>query len=265
MKKSTFFLVLFSVTLFPCVYAQSITAREIVDKQEDIHSAQREYTLQRMILVDNRNNREIRNIREYSMDFSEDHSRFLIVFDSPQSVRGTALLTWWNRYAESDQWMYLPAQRRMQRIAEGSKKGYFMGSDFTFEDMQPENLDNFQYKILKETTFSEMPCWVIEVIPVSDEIKKASGYSRRILYILKDFFFTVKIEFYDKWDVLIKTQQNGLLKKIDDTRLRSNKIIMVNHKTNHKTIIETLEREIDKEMDQQVFTERYITSGRHLP
>ncbi|MBI9098052.1 MAG: outer membrane lipoprotein-sorting protein [Spirochaetaceae bacterium] len=242
-----------------------MSGREIIDEQDRRHGAQSEYTLQQMTLIDKNNNQEIRNMREYSMDISDDHSRSLIVFDTPESIMGTALLTWWNRNDESDQWMYLPAQKRMQRIAKGSKKGYFMGSDFSFEDIQPEKQDNFDFEIAGETTISGLPCWMIEVTPNNTRTMESSGYSRRILYILKEYFFTVKIEFYDKWNVLLKTQQNGLLQKIDGSRFRANKIIMINHQTDHKTIIETEDREINQKINEDIFTERYITTGRHLP
>lgn len=246
------------------VFSQSMTGREIMEEQDRRHGSSAEYSYEKMTLVDSNGNQEARIVRNYTKEMNADQTRFLMVFDSPASVKGTALLTWSNDGAENDQWMFLPAQNRLQRIAKGSKKSYFMGTDFTFEDMEPEDIDNFNYNITGEENISGLPCWVIEAVPNNTETEKASGYSKRTLYVLKDYFFTVQIEFYDKRGAKIKTQQNGMLKKIDGNRFRSNKRIMTNHKTNHRTILEVGKREIDIQLDNDIFTERYITSGRHM-
>ena len=262
--KKTVSLFLLLIFVGYAAFAQTMTAKEIMDEQADRHGSDSEYSLEKMTLVDRNGNQEIRAMRRFSKKIDDTQSRFLMVFDSPESIRGTALLTWTNKDAGDNQWMFLPAQNRMQRIARGSKKGYFMGTDFTFEDIQPDDADNFDYEIIDEATISGLPCWVIQAIPNNEETEQASGYSRRTMYVLHTYFFTVKIEFYDKRDALIKTQQNGLLKLIDNQRFRANKVIMVNHSTGHKTILEVAEREIDHGLDTDMFSERYITSGRHL-
>ena len=131
-----------------------MTGREILDEQNSRHGSDTEYTKEKMTLIDDSGNQEVRLIRRFSKDMGNDEVRFLFVFDSPKSIKGTALLTWAYDRGESDQWMFLPAQNRLQRIAKGSKKGYFMGTDFTFEDMEPEDLDNFDYEIIDEVQIS---------------------------------------------------------------------------------------------------------------
>jgi hypothetical protein len=241
-----------------------MTGRQILDEQNSRHSSDTEYTKEKMTLVDGSGNQEIRIIRRFSKDMNDDEVRFLLVFDSPKSIEGTALLTWAYDGGESDQWMFLPAQNRLQRIAKGNKKAYFMGTDFTFEDMEPEDLDDFDYKIIDEVQISGLDCWMIKASPNNARTRQSSSYDYRVLYILRDYYFTVKIEFYDKRGVKIKTQQNGLLTKLDGQRFRANKIIMTNHELNHRTIIDFITREIDEALDDGIFTERYVTSGRHL-
>lgn len=255
-----FILFLFSSQLT----AQEWTAKKIMEEQGERHKAKSEFAKEQMTLVDKKGNKEIRITRKYGKELEEDKSRFLIVFDSPKSVKGTALLTWNEKDQDADQWMYLPAQKRMQRIAKGSKKGYFMGTDFTFEDMQPEDQDNFDYTIIRSDKISGLDCWVIKAKPNNPTTERESGYKWRILYVLKKYFFTVKIEFFDKREKKIKTQVNGRLKRINGTRYRTNKSQMTNHETGHKTITEVVSREIDKPIDSTMFTERYITSGRHV-
>ena len=252
--------------IFQCLlaYGQDISGREILDEQNSRHGSDTEYTKEKMTLVDGNGNQEVRIIRRFSKDIYDDEVRFLLVFDSPKSIEGTALLTWAHDEGESDQWMFLPAQNRLQRIAKGNKKSYFMGTDFTFEDMEPEDLDDFNYEIIDEVQISGLDCWTIKASPNNPQTKQSSSYGYRVLYVLRDYYFTVKIEFYDNRGVKIKTQQNGLLKKIDGQCFRANKIIMTNHELNHRTIIDFIDREIDEALDDSIFTERHITSGRHL-
>jgi hypothetical protein len=257
-------LTLLGFVMICAAYAQTTTAREIMDEQADRHGSDSEFSVEKMTLIDRNNNQEVRAMRRYSKKLDEEQSRFLMVFDSPDSIRGTALLTWTNKDAGDDQWMYLPAQDRLQRIASGSKKGYFMGTDFTFEDIQPDDADNFDYDIIEETTISGLPCWVIQAVPNNEKTEQASGYSKRVMYVLQGYYFTIKVEFFDRHGSLVKTQQNGLLKKINDQRFRANKVIMVNHGTGHKTVLKIVDREIDQGLDSDIFTERHITSGRHL-
>ena len=263
--KKMIILLLFFIIQGLSAYGQEMTAREILDEQGDRHGSETEYSKEKMTLIDSGGNQEIRTIRRFSKDMGDDEVRFLLVFDSPNSVRGTALLTWSHDEGESDQWMFLPAQKRLQRIAKGSKKGYFMGTDFTFEDMEPEDLDNFDYSIEGEVEISGLGCWMIKAIPNNPQTEQSSSYSYRVMYVLKDYFFTVKIEFFSKRGNKMKTQQNGLLQKIDGQRFRANKIIMTNHESNHRTVIDFMTREIDDGLEDNIFTERYVTSGRHLP
>ena len=262
--KNTFALYVLLTIFGSAAHAQTMTAREIMEEQADRHGSDSEYSLEKMTLIDKNRNQEVRAMRRYSKKIDDEQSRSLMVFDSPDSIRGTALLTWANEDDDSNQWMFLPAQDRLQRIARGSKKGYFMGTDFTFEDIQPDDADNFDYEIIEETTISGLATWVIKAVPNNEKTERSSGYSKRVMYVLQEYFFTIKIEFFDKRNSQIKTQQNGLLKLINDRRFRANKIIMVNHGTGHRTVLEIVEREIDHGLDTDMFSERYITTGRHL-
>jgi len=241
------------------------TGIKIMKEQENRHSSTTEFTREKMILTDKNGKKEERIFRKYIKEgFKMDVTGLLIVFDLPQSISGTALLTWDNKKRENDQWLYLPAKGDLQRIASGSKKGYFMGTDFTFEDMEPEHIDEYEYKILGIEKISKMDCWKIEALPVNKEVAKNSGYSKRILYILKKLFITVKIEFYDKRDVHSKTLIISKLKKIDGDRYRPDISIMKNQKTGHRTELQVMSRDIDTAMKSDYFLQRYITTKRHM-
>ena len=152
----------------------------------------------------------------------------------------------------------------MQRIAKGSKQAYFMGTDFTFEDLEPENLTNFNYKILKEESVDGKKCWVIQSVPANAETKKSSAYAKRVLWVRKDNYYTVKIQFFDKRNKLVKTQTNTDLVKIKGQAWRSDKSLMDNHKLKHKTLVGIRTRKIDIAIDNSTFTERFISTGKHI-
>ncbi len=134
----------------------------------------------------------------------------------PKNIRDVGLLTWEQEEGkDDDQWLYLPASRQVKRITGGSKKEPFMGSDLAYEDFRPENLDAHEYKLLKEENIDGQDCWVVEAIPSTAKEKKDSGYSKRIFWIRKDIYFSVKTEFYNRRNHLAK---NGYYKELENIR-----------------------------------------------
>jgi len=264
MKKIQIFLsLLFYITLSNAAYTE-LTAKKILNEQKKRHKVKSELATEIMILVDKSGSKEKRIMKRYAKDIGNDLNRFLIVFTKPAEIKGTALLTWEQNNRNNDQWMFLPAQKRMQRIAKGSKKSYFMGTDFTYEDMEPEDIDNFNYKILRSENFNGNDCWVIESKPANKKKIRQSGYSKRNLWIRKNNYYTIKIDFFDRRNKLIKTQTNIDLVNIKGTVWRAKKSLMVNHKRKHKTVMGVKFREINININNNIFTERYIVSGRHM-
>ena len=249
------------------VHASEMTGQEIMKKQKELHKVQTEIGNEIMLLVDKDGSKERRQVKRYAKETGQDIHRYLIVFLDPADIKGTALLTWEQKERENDQWLYLPAQKKMQRIAKGSKKNYFMGTDFTYEDMEPEDIDNFIYKILRSEKLSQdkqvSECYVIESVPANKEKKKESGYSKRIMWIEKEYLYTLKVEFYDRRDRLQKVQTNHALINVSGTIWRAKKSLMKHLLRDHKTLTGTTSREINNPLKDSVFTERFILSGKH--
>jgi len=251
----------------PFVAQAEMTGREVMDKQEEMHKVQTEVGDEIMMLVDKDGNKEKRNVKRYTKEMGDDLYHYLIVFLSPADIKGTALLTWEQKERENDQWLYLPAQKKMQRIAKGSKKNYFMGTDFTYEDMEPENLDNFNYTILRteklELDKKVSECYVIEAVPANDEKKRESGYSKRIMWIEKEHFYTLKTEFYDRRERKQKVQTNYKMENVSGTIWRPKQTLMDHLEKEHKTVTGITGRKINVDLQDSIFTERYILSGKH--
>ncbi len=249
------------------VNAAEMTGRQVMEKQKERHKVKSEIGAETMLLVDKDKNQEKRQVKRYAKEVGKDLHRYLVVFLSPGDIKGTALLTWEQKGRENDQWLYLPAQKKMQRIAKGSKKNYFMGTDFTYEDMEPEDIDNFNYTILRTEQFNHdgksYECYVIQAIPANEEKKRESGYSKRIMWIDKKNLVTLKGDFYDRRDRLQKTQTSHELENVGGTVWRPKKTLMNHHEKNHKTVTGIMSRKINTAIDNSVFTERFILSGKH--
>ena len=259
-----FFLICFAFD----VGAETLTGKQVMEKQKELHKVSSEVGTEIMLLVDKSDGKEKRGIRRYAKEIGDDLHRYLIVFLKPADIRATALLTWEQKGRENDQWLYMPAHKKMQRIAKGSKKNYFMGTDFTYEDMEPEDLDNFSYTILRTENIThdknEFECLVLEAVPANKKKARESGYKRRILWIEKEHLTTIKIEFYDRRNRLQKTQTNHDIKKIEGTVWRAKKTFMKHHQKNHKTLTMVTKIEINQQVKSNVFTERFILSGVHV-
>jgi len=158
-------------------------------------------------------------------------------------------------------------KRQVKRYAKGSKKNYFMGTDFTYEDMEPEDIDNFNYTILRSEKLNQdkkdSDCYVIEAVPANEEKKRESGYSRGIMWIEKEYLYTLKVEFYDRRGRLQKIQTNHEVKNVSGTIWRAKKSLMKHLVKKHKTLTGTTSRKINTSVKDSVFTERFILSGKH--
>ncbi|MBF0118515.1 MAG: outer membrane lipoprotein-sorting protein [Desulfobacterales bacterium] len=243
--------------------------KEIMKKQKEMHKVKLELGQETMLLVDSKtNNKEKRTVKRYTKDVGDELNRYLVVFFEPSDVKGTALLTWEQKNNKNDQWLYMPALGKMQRIADAGKTNYFMGTDFTYEDMEPEKLESYNYTVIRTEKINhdkqDYDCYVIEAKPATPEKIKQSGYSKRILWITKDNLLTLKAEFYNKREQLQKTYSAYDYTKITGTIWRPKKTLMDNTSKNHKTLTMTNERKINEPIDDSVFTERFILSGNHV-
>ena len=118
----------------------------------------------RMVLITKRGDTSERELRVSTLEASseEEGDKSLTIFDTPRDVRGTALLTYSYKTRDDDQWLYLPALRRVKTIASRNKSGPFMGSEFSFEDMRGQEVEKYTYKYLRDEPCGELTCFVME-------------------------------------------------------------------------------------------------------
>lgn len=242
-----------------------LTAREIMDKQKARHEATVEFERVKMVLVDSGGSKEERLLVRYLKKSGDGMFKYLLRFEDPADIRGVVLLTWQQNGRADDQWLYLPAQGdKLKRIVGGNKKSAFMGTDFAYEDLRSEKLDDHQYDLLREEEYQRTDkdpkqlCYVIEARPINEEEAKSTGYSKRICYIQEDTLVTLKTDYYDKSGKLLKT---GLSYKIETVRgdmMRAAQVLMTHHQNNHKTVMGSLERDVSSPIPDEIFTERSV-------
>jgi Outer membrane lipoprotein-sorting protein len=126
-------------------------------------------------------------------------SKVIIRFTAPPEVRGVALLIVNHSDRSSDQWMWTPALERDRRIALQDRSTRFFGTDFSFEDLEERDVDQYEYTLLGDEAVDGAACWRIQSTPKQS---KSSQYSRAIVWIRKDNYAWARVDSYVKDDVV---------------------------------------------------------------
>jgi outer membrane lipoprotein-sorting protein len=185
----------------------------------------------KMILKNKHGQESTREIRSRTLEVDGDGDKSMTIFDKPRDIKGTALLSFTHKEGPDDQWLYLPALKRVKRIASDNKSGPFMGSEFAYEDISSQEVEKYTYKFLRDDTFNGMDVFVFERYPVD----KKSGYTRQIVWLDKEYYKERKIEFYDRKNSLLKTLLFNDYNQYLDQYWRAHNMHMENHQTGKST------------------------------
>ncbi len=186
-----------------------------------------------MILRNAQGEESVREIRLKTLEVVGDGDKGLTIFDSPKDVKGTAFLSFTHSVKADDQWLYLPALKRVKRISSSNKSGPFMGSEFSFEDLSSFEVDKYKYKYLRDEPFNGREAFVVENYPQY----KHSGYKKLIVWIDKEIYMPLKFEFYDRKNSLLKTLTFSDYKQYLDQYWRPNSQNMINHQSKKSTLL----------------------------
>lgn len=187
-----------------------------------------------MTLINRAGDQSVRKIRTRVLEVSGDGDKSLTIFDEPADIKGTASLTYSHATEPDEQWLYLPALKRVKRISSKNKSGPFMGSEFAFEDISSQEVEKYTYTYLEETELDGIPVHRIEAKPAY----KHSGYSRLINYIDKEKLVAVRVEYFDRKNSALKTLTLSDFKKYQDRFWRPHRMEMNNQQTGKSTILE---------------------------
>lgn len=210
-----------------------------------------------MTLINSRGDQRVRVIRQFVKDLGTMEKKIMF-FISPADVRNTSFMNWSYDKAgkDDDQWIFLPALKKIKRISSDSKSDYFMGSDFTYDDLGDRHPENDTHKLLREEKFNDEDCYVIESIPNEEEYM----YSRTVTWVIKDKWIGQKKEFYDEDGELLKRLSVKKYEKIKEYWI----IItseMHNVQKKHTTKMELADLKLDTGIPVNKFTERMMIRG----
>ncbi|MBL4867164.1 MAG: outer membrane lipoprotein-sorting protein [Pseudomonadales bacterium] len=184
-----------------------------------------------MVLKNKRGDESRRRLRVKSLENQADGDMSLMIFDTPKDQKGTALLTHSHQDRSDDQWLYLPALKRVKKIASKNKSGPFVGSEFAFEDLAAQEVEKYDYKWLRDEVLEGKDCFVIERYPVD----KNSGYTRHVAWMDKEEYRTLKVDFYDRKKSLLKTLRMSEYELYNEKFWRPLNMTMNNHQTGKST------------------------------
>ena len=157
----------------------------------------------------------------------------MMIFDEPADVAGTAMMTYAHILDPDEQWMYLPALKRVKRISSVNKSGPFMGSEFAFEDFSSQEVGKYSYKWLRDEPCGEFTCHVVERRP----LYKHSGYTRMISWTDTTDYQARKLVYYDRKNALLKTLTFGDYQIYLGKYWRAHELFMQNHVTKKTTML----------------------------
>ena len=193
-------------------------------------------TADMLMILKNRHGQESRrDIRFRNLEVEGDGDKSLTIFDTPKDVKGTAFLNYTHKEGDDDQWLYLPALKRVKRISSRNKSGSFMGSEFSYEDIASQEIEKYTYKWLRDEEYQGMDCFVNERYPVD---KKNSGYSRQVAWIDKQEYRTLKVEYYDRKNAHLKTLTMNNYQQYENKFWRALEMYMENLQTGKNTLLQ---------------------------
>jgi len=186
-----------------------------------------------MILRNRHGQESTRRTHGKNLEVTGDGDKSLVVFDNPRDVKGTAFLTWSHSLKADDQWLFLPALKRVKRISSSNKSGPFMGSEFAYEDISSTEVDKYKYKYIKNEKIDNRDAFVVESYPQY----KHTGYTRLVTWIDVEMYQPHKIEFFDLKNSLLKTLTYHDYKQYLNKFWRPGKMEVINHQTGKSTVL----------------------------
>jgi len=247
---------LFSASLF------AITNLEVAKKSEAVMNGFKDSKSDMIMTLINANNQK--RTRKMKMIILEKKSgdKSLMTFLSPADVKGTKFLNYEHVNKDDDQWLYLPALKKVKRIPSSDKSSSFMGSDFSYYDMTKRDLQDYDFKLLKETKVRGKKAWMIEATPRSSKVIKESGYTKTIGIVRQDNYVLVRS---------IGFLKNGKKKYLDIKRLHKSKGIWLIDEMSmttkkgkavlHKTTLKFKNIKLNKAINSNMFTTRRLSKG----
>jgi outer membrane lipoprotein-sorting protein len=219
-------------------YAETLEQQglRIAQETDARDSGFQDFTAHMQMTLRNRaGQKSVRDINIKTLEGQKDGDKTMSVFNTPADIKNTRMLTFSHGLKPDDQWLYLPALKRVKRIASRNKSGPFMGSEFAFEDLGSQEVEKYHYKYLREEPCANgWTCYVSELTPAY----QYSGYTKQIVWLDKQEYRLVKVDYYDRKKTLLKTLNNSGYREYTGRYWRPSIMEMKNHQTGKSTTLQ---------------------------
>lgn len=223
------------------------------------------YEEQSMVLIDREGNRETRKVKLYSRVESDMLQRILLLFDSPEDVKGVAVLAERNADGETRQAIYLPALHggTAGGLVENSGESgdaNFLGTDFSVENLTGERLEDYEYRRRRDELINNKMYSVIDVFGLGE----ADQTALRRHYIAQENLYLTRTDYFDDLGRVRKRQSSHDMTQVLGDMWRANMLLMENLQNNHRTLIKIDRRVFSEDyVPSEVFTTEYLYANSH--
>ena len=181
-------------------------------------------------------------------------------FLAPADVKGTVSLLNEHSDKDDDIWIFLPALKKVRRLVSSNKRDSFVGTDFSYTDVIGYKVNEWNYKLLREEMMDGNICYVIESTPKNAAVLANTGYSKRVDWIRKDNFVSVKSEMADDNAQPLKTMRFADIRLVDEKhgKWQAMHLEANNVQTGHRTLIQLENLKVNQQVADDFFTTRYM-------
>lgn len=242
------------------------TARDILDRRKALDDGARHWSdrqeRMKLTLFDRRGGERVRDLTVYERREPDDEKKSILFFASPAEVKGTGFLAFTHKGKPADQWLYLPALKRIRQITPQARTESFVGTDLSYQDLDivqemPSWTEADAKSSLRgEETVDGVRCHVIELIPQREDI----GYEKIVLWLGADDLMSRKLEFYDGESEPAKRLTQTDIKVVDGIPVAHHVTVEAPPKGT-KTTIDSSDVRFNLELEPDLFSQRALERG----
>lgn len=244
----------------PSQVAAGPSAREVMDKAAIARKLDGSEAVMKMTIDDHGQLRERKLTMATKLYDAGKTEKRIFRFSSPADVKGTGVLVFDYDANADDVWIFIPALRKTRRVVSSQRSQSFMGSEFSYGDLNIPTLDDFEYKSVKEEQFGGEDCWVIDATPKAKETASSEGYSKKTVWVSKKKFAVLKAVYFDLAGKLLKELTSSEIKLIDpkNNRYRAMRMEMINKQNGRRSVFETEKISLAPDTKDEYFTPRFL-------
>ncbi len=242
---------------------EGLVGQEIVDQVNARDDGEVLTRDMKITMKDDRGKTRVQNTHTYRRYYGEE-KRAVIFYTDPANVKDTGFLTYDYPEAdkEDDQWLYLPALRRVRRISSSNRGDYYLGTDLTYEDIKLDTRlsGEMNWERVGEADVNGVHCLIVEGTPKAPEIAEELGYSKYQAWVDPLIWMARRTTAWDTNGNHLKTVSWEDFIEVDGI-WAVERMFTENHKTGHTTLMEFSNIDFTTPIDDDKFTERALKRG----